>query len=108
MTHQLTVSDDRYQAVVEMAAARSQTPEELLTALIDEAWERTCAPYDAAFQNDPDWQESARTAAARSETPLGPVYSSTAELFRALGASEREVDGARRREPNSEPPDSDR
>ncbi|HKV83327.1 MAG TPA: hypothetical protein VJN88_02145 [Ktedonobacterales bacterium] len=49
MTRQLTLSDDRYQTMVEMAAARSQTPEELLTTLVDEAWERTCALYDAAF-----------------------------------------------------------
>ncbi|HEU5342818.1 MAG TPA: hypothetical protein VFU60_00600 [Ktedonobacterales bacterium] len=98
MTHQLTLSDDRYQAVVEMAAARQQTPDELLAELVDEAWERACAPYDAAFQNDPDWQASAREAAARANEPQSAVYSSTAELFQALGASPHDIEEARRLE----------
>lgn len=104
MTHQFTVSDDRYQTLVEMAAARHQTPDELLAALVDEAWERACAPYDAAFQNDPEWQASAREAAAHGAEPSGPVYSSTAELFQALGASQRDVEEARRLEARDEPP----
>ncbi len=104
MTHQLTLSDDRYQTIVEMAAARRQTPDELLAALVDEAWERACAPYDAAFQNDPDWQASARAAAARSDEPQGDIYSSTAELFQALGASQRDVEEAQRLEARDEPP----
>lgn len=108
MTHQLTVSDDRYKTVVELAAARSQTPEELLTQLIDDAWERACAPYDAAFQNDPGWQESARLAATRSDAPPGGVYSSTAELFQALGASQDDVEEARRLDAKDGPPDASR
>lgn len=96
MTHQLTLSDDHYQTVVEMAAARGQTPEELLATLVDEAWERACAPYDTAFENDPDWQESARGAASRSTEPRGMVYSSTAEFLQALGADQNTVEEARR------------
>lgn len=104
MTRQLTVSDDRYQALIEMAAARHQTPDELLAALVDEAWERACAPYDAAFQNDPDWQASAREAAARGDEPQGAVYSSTAELFQALGGSPQEIEEARRLEAGDDAP----
>lgn len=96
ITHQLSLSDDRYQTVVEMAAARSQTPQELLKQLIDEAWERACAPYDAAFQNDPGWRESAQMAATRSDAPASSGYASTAELFQALGASQDDVEEARR------------
>jgi hypothetical protein len=86
-----------------MAAARRQTPDELLATLIDEAWERACAPYDAAFQNDPDWQASAREAAARGDEAHGVVYSSTAALFEALGASQGDVEEARRLEAGDEP-----
>ena len=104
MTRQLTLSDDRYQTMVEMAAARSQTPEELLTTLVDEAWERTCALYDAAFQNDPGWQATAREASARKAESGGQVYSSTAALFQALGAGQDEVDEIRATEARDEPP----
>lgn len=104
MTHQLTLSDDRYQTVVEMAAARGQTPEELLESLVDAAWEQACAPYDAAFENDPDWQASAREAVARGDEPHGTVYSSTADFLRALGASPQEVEEARSLESGGEPP----
>ncbi|MGH2502100.1 MAG: hypothetical protein ACRDID_06240 [Ktedonobacterales bacterium] len=107
MAHQLTVSDDRYQALTEMAAARHQTPDELLAELVDEAWERVCARYDAAFQNDPDWQASAREAATRGDQPQGAVYSSTAELFRALGANPQEIEEVRRLEAGDDAPPAD-
>lgn len=104
MTRQLTLSEDRYQTIVEMAAARHQTPDELLAAIVDEAWERACAPYDAAFQNDPDWQVSAREAAARGNQPQSAIYSSTAALFEALGASQRDIEEAQRLDTLDEPP----
>jgi hypothetical protein len=109
MTYQLSLSDDRYQTVIEMAAARGQTPDELLTTLIDEAWERACGPYDAAFQNDPGWRESARVAATpQGHATQGILYSSTAELFQALGASQAEIEEARRLEVGHAPPGDDR
>lgn len=91
MTHQFSLSDDRYQAIVEIAAAQGKSPDAVLAALIDEAWERACAPYDVAFQNDPDWQATAREAAARSDEPHGAIYPSTAAFLEALGASQSEV-----------------
>lgn len=103
MTHQLTVSDDQYRALSEMAAARQQTPDELLAALVDEAWELACARNDDAFQNDPDWQASAREAAIHSDAPQGRVYASTAELFQALGADQREIEEAQRLDAQDEP-----
>lgn len=98
MTRQIPVSDDRYQAMVEMAAAQGQTPDELLARLIDEAWEQACAAYDTAFEHDPDWQASAQEAAAQSNEPRGVVYPSTAAFFEALGASQRDIERARQAE----------
>jgi hypothetical protein len=54
--------------------------------------ERACAPYGAAFQNDPHWQASAREAASRGDEPRGGVNSSTAAPFETLGASQRDVE----------------
>ena len=108
MTHQLPLSDDSYRLVAQLASARGQSPEQVLQTLIAEAWERACAPYDAAFENDPDWQASAREAASRGDEPHGTVYSSTAEFFRALGASEREIEEVRRVEGGNELPTNTR
>ena len=95
MSHALHISDEHYQVMETLAAARGQTPEELVNTLLDEAWERECAKYDAAFHNDPDWKETARQAEA-GEIEQGTIYNSTEEFFRALGASEEELEAARR------------
>jgi hypothetical protein len=42
MSHQFSLGSGHYRTLVQMAAARAQTPEELLARLIDEAWERVC------------------------------------------------------------------
>jgi hypothetical protein len=93
--HVLHISDDTFHIMQTMAAERGQSPEELLDTLVDEAWEQECAKYDAAFQNDPDWQEAARKAEAGLNAH-GPIYPSTEAFFRHLGASEEELEAARR------------
>ena len=103
MTRQVTMSDDRYQEMVEMAAAQGQTPDELLATLIDEAWERACAAYDAAFAQDPDWQTSAQEAVAQGDEQRGDIYPSTATFFQALGASQRDIEQARHAEADDQP-----
>ena len=95
MTHVLEIPDDRYQVLSSLAAERHQTPEEVLNALVDEEWERACAKYDAAFENDPEWAEGAREAMAESAAGQGTIYYSTEEFFRHLGASDELLDAAR-------------
>lgn len=103
MTRQMTMSDDRYQEMVEMADAQGQTPDELLATLIDEAWERACAAHDAAFAQDPDWQASAQEAATPGDEPRGVIYPSTAAFFQALGASQHDIEQARQAEADDQP-----
>ena len=95
MSHALHLSDEKYQVVEALASARGQTPEELVSTLLDEAWERECAKYDAAFQADPGWQETARQAEAGTKGQTA-FYPSTEAFFRHLGASEEELEAARR------------
>ena len=68
MTHQLSLDDDLYRMLTELASAHGPTPDEVLATLVDEAWEHECAPYDAAFHNDPGWQQSALDAAHRTDS----------------------------------------
>ncbi len=86
MTHVLRVEDDRFQVLSSLAEKRHQTPEEVLNALVDEEWERACAKYDAAFENDAEWAEGAREAMAQSASGQGTIYQSTEEFFAALDA----------------------
>lgn len=103
MTDHITLNDDQQRIVTQLARAHGQTPEEWLENLINDAWESACAKYDAAFENDPDWQESAREAATWGDEPRGTVYSSTAEFLEALGATHEEVERARRLDASDEP-----
>jgi hypothetical protein len=96
MTHMLHISDEKFQVVETLAAERGQTAEELIDALVGEAWERACAKHDAAFQNDPDWLEGAREAAAEAAAGHATFYPSTEAFFRHLGADEDKLEAARR------------
>jgi hypothetical protein len=94
MVHTLQISDDNYQRMETLAAGRGQTPEELVRSLLDEAWERECAKYDAAFHTDPGWLETAREAEAGTEGQA-TSYPSTEAFFQHLGASEGLLRAAR-------------
>ena len=95
MAHQLSLGDDLYRMLTELASAHGQTPDEALAALVDEAWEHECAPYDAAFHSDSDWQQSARDASHRADGQHSDTFDSTAELFQALGADAQKIEKAR-------------
>ncbi len=95
MNHVLRVTDNTYHLLEVMAAERGVTPEQLLNSLVDEAWERECAQYDAAFEHDPGWQETARDAEVGREGH-SQVYPSTEAFFQHLGASADEIEAARR------------
>jgi hypothetical protein len=84
MAHVLEIPDDRYHVLSSLAAERHQTPEEVLSALVDEEWQRACAKYDAAFGNDPEWVEGAREAMAAAGQAT--IYQSEEEFFAALDA----------------------
>jgi hypothetical protein len=107
MTHVLHISDERYCAASAMAAGRGQTPEQLIDAVLDEAWERECARYDATFHDNPSWQQAAQDAESGRLTP-GRTYESTEEFFRALGASGNQLEVARKLDvPAAEDGDAD-
>lgn len=95
MSHVLHLSDEKYQVMTTLASARGQTPEELVSTLLDEAWERECAKYDTAFHTDPGWEETARQAETGTESQT-TFYPSTEAFFRHLGASGEELEAARR------------
>lgn len=84
MTYDLTLNDDRYRMVADLAAARGQTPEEVLASLVDEAWERECASYDAAFENDPDWIAGAQEAVDEVRAGKTSSFSSTEAFLQSL------------------------
>lgn len=96
MSHVVHISDDKYQVAETLAAERGQTPEELIDTLLNEAWERECARYDAAFHDDPGWLEGAREALAEAAAGQTTFYPSTEAFFRHLGAGEEELEAARR------------
>jgi hypothetical protein len=101
MSHllQLSLSDETYQTMTSLAAGRGQSIEELLHSLVDDAWEQECAKYDAAFDNDPDWQESARKASEAAQAgQQSEDYSTTEEFFRRLGASDEQLERVRQKE----------
>ena len=103
MSHLLHIalSDETYRAIATLAAGRGQSIEELLNSLVDDAWEQECAKYDAAFANDPDWQESARKASEAAQIgQQSKDYSTTEEFFRRLGASEEKIEEVRQKEQN--------
>lgn len=89
MGRAIQLSDEEFSVAERPASGRGISPEQLIQALLDEVWEAECARYDAAFENDTSWQETARAAEA-GELPAGTIYRSTAEFLRALGASEDE------------------
>ena len=95
MGRTLHVSEEKYHVIEALAAQRSQTPEELLNDLVDEAWERACAQYDAAFEDDPAWIEGAREALAETGAGQASTYPSTEAFFQHLGASNDELERAR-------------
>ena len=104
MSHVLHIalSDETYQAIATLAAGRGQTIEELVNNLVDDAWEQECAKYDAAFANDPGWQESARRASETAQAgQQSGGYSTTEEFFRRLGASEEKLEEVRQKERQS-------
>lgn len=95
MGHTLHVSEEKYHVIEALAAQRSQTPEELLNDLVDEAWERACAQYDAAFEDDPDWVEGAREALTEIGAGQANTYHSTEAFFQHLGANDEDLERAR-------------
>ncbi|HEU5199266.1 MAG TPA: hypothetical protein VFU32_06500 [Ktedonobacterales bacterium] len=104
MSHVLHIalSDETYQAIATFAAGRGQSIEELLHSLVDDAWEQECARYDAAFANDPDWQESARKASEAAQAgQQSEDYFTTEEFFRRLGASDEQLEEVRQKEQQS-------
>lgn len=98
MGRAIQLSDEEFTVAERLASGRGISPEQLIQTLLDEAWEAECARYDAAFENDAGWQESARAAEA-GELPADTIYHSTAEFLRALGAGEDEQEAARRHSP---------
>lgn len=95
MGRTINMSDEEFAVAERLASGRGISLEQLIQTLLDEAWEAECARYDAAFESDAGWQESARAAEA-GELPAGAVYHSPEEFLRALGASEDEQKAARR------------
>lgn len=98
MSHAVRLSDETYRVMRELADDRGQSPEELVAALLADAWERECARYDAAFHAGPDWLATADEVATDPTEPVheGSTYPSTETLFRALGAGENDLEVARR------------
>lgn len=98
MSRVIGLSDERYHVAEQLAAEHGQSPEELIASLPDAAWERACAPYDAAFRADASWLEGAREALAEADAGQVTAFPSTEAFLRHLGATEEELDEARRRE----------
>jgi len=96
MGHVLHVTDDVFRVMTALAAERKQTPEELLRALLDAAWEEACAKYDAAFERDPEWLAGAREALAEADAGRVTSYPSTEAFLRHLGVGEEQLEDARR------------
>lgn len=84
MSHTISLSDDQYDMIAQIAQDVGKAPEEMLDALLLEAWERVCARYDEAFARDPDWQASIQEGANRGDEPRGKVYDSLDEFIEAL------------------------
>lgn len=101
MGRTINITDEEFAVAERLASGRGMSPEQLIQTLLDEAWEAECARYDAAFESDAGWQESARAAEA-GLPPAGTVYHSTEEFLRALGASEDELEAARREDARDE------
>jgi len=98
-TLQLAVSEETYKALASLAAGQGETPETFINNLIDALWEQECAKYDAAFHDDPDWQESARKASEAAQAgQQSEKYATTAEFFRRLGASKEQVEAQRQKD----------
>jgi len=91
----LSLPPDAYEVLEQLATARGKTPEAVVRDLLDAAWEAECAKYDATFEQDPDWQETARQAEAGELTDL-THFASTEEFFRHLGADDERIEAARR------------
>ena len=106
MGRTINMTDEEFTVAEWLASGRGMSPEQLIQTLLDEAWEAECARYDAAFENDAGWQESARAAEA-GELPAGTVYYSTAEFLNALGANENEQEAAQREDARDEAERSD-
>lgn len=96
MSRVLRISEDRYSLLEQLAKERHQSVEEYLAALLDAAWEEECAKYDAAFENSPDWLEGAREALEEVRAGNTTFFPSTEAFFRHLGASEEELEAARK------------
>ena len=105
MAHPVSLPDEQYELLVTLASQRNQPPESVLATLVDAAWEATCARYDAAFENDPDWQETARQVEA-GELTIIASYPSTEAFLRHLGADEHELEQARRLDQESDDADA--
>jgi hypothetical protein len=95
MSHSVTISDDRYEHLAALASQRGQTPEEYISSLVDDAWERRCTGYDAAFAGDPTWLAGAQDALREVASGQAASFSSTEAFFRQLGASDEEIEAAR-------------
>ncbi len=91
----LSLSPDAYEVLEQLASARGKTPEAVVRDLLDAAWEAECAKYDAAFENDPGWQEAARQAEAGELNGL-THFGSTEDFFRHLGADDAQIEAVRR------------
>ncbi|MEO7002360.1 MAG: hypothetical protein ABI068_11090 [Ktedonobacterales bacterium] len=89
MAHPISLPDERYELWVTLASRRTQAPESVLATLVDATWEITCAHYDVAFQNDPDWL--ARPPEGLSRVRWQRVVADSDELYEvALLASGEE------------------
>ena len=93
MATTLSLPPDTYEVLEQLATARGKTPEAVVRDLLDAAWEAECAKYDSAFEQDPDWQESARQAEA-GELTDPTHFASTEEFFRHLGADDERIEAA--------------
>ncbi len=105
MSHllQLSLSDEAYTILQALAAQRGKAPEQLIESLVDEAWEAECAKYDTLFEQDPDWQESARKASEDAQAGRhSDTYHTTEEFFRLLGASKERMERLRQKEQGGE------
>lgn len=96
MSHTVSISDECYQRLESLAAERGQNVEEFLNDLLADIWERECARYDAAFENDPEWIEGAWQALAEADARTTTHFPTTAAFMRHLGASEEELEAARK------------
>lgn len=54
MSQDMSLANEQYDMLCELARVAGKSPKETLDTLLLEAWDRACARYDAAFERDAD------------------------------------------------------